>query len=129
MFYSNSLFSVSMMPWVAFGLLFFAIFGGTDKDKINVHKIVEELCPSQVRPDLDNLLTTTALAPIGPFRRRENLTTTTTTPAPIFIPGQPEWTEKLYVVAFLIYQIVAVVVLINLLIAMMSDTYQRIQSQ
>lgn len=42
---------------------------------------------------------------------------------------QPEWTTVLFKLAFGIYMLVSVVVLINLLIAMMSDTYQRIQAQ
>ncbi|XP_046610474.1 serine/threonine-protein phosphatase 6 regulatory ankyrin repeat subunit B isoform X1 [Neodiprion virginianus] len=42
---------------------------------------------------------------------------------------QPEWTSVLFKLAFGIYMLVSVVVLINLLIAMMSDTYQRIQAQ
>lgn len=40
---------------------------------------------------------------------------------------RPEWTEVLFKFVFGIYLLVSVVVLINLLIAMMSDTYQRIQ--
>lgn len=40
---------------------------------------------------------------------------------------QPQWTEYLYKIVFGIYMLVSVIVLINLLIAMMSDTYQRIQ--
>lgn len=40
---------------------------------------------------------------------------------------QPDWTEYLFKIVFGIYMLVSVVVLINLLIAMMSDTYQRIQ--
>lgn len=40
---------------------------------------------------------------------------------------QPIWTEYLFKIVFGIYMLVSVVVLINLLIAMMSDTYQRIQ--
>lgn len=40
---------------------------------------------------------------------------------------QPPWTIYLYKIVFGIYMLVSVVVLINLLIAMMSDTYQRIQ--
>ncbi|KAI4500539.1 hypothetical protein M0802_004501 [Mischocyttarus mexicanus] len=44
-------------------------------------------------------------------------------------PNQPEWTTVLFKLAFGIYMLVSVVVLINLLIAMMSDTYQRIQAQ
>lgn len=40
---------------------------------------------------------------------------------------QPFWTEYLFKIVFGIYMLVSVVVLINLLIAMMSDTYQRIQ--
>lgn len=42
---------------------------------------------------------------------------------------QPEWTRVLFKLTFGIYMLVSVVVLINLLIAMMSDTYQRIQAQ
>ncbi|XP_055387350.1 serine/threonine-protein phosphatase 6 regulatory ankyrin repeat subunit A isoform X6 [Condylostylus longicornis] len=42
---------------------------------------------------------------------------------------RPEWTEVLFKLVFGIYLLVSVVVLINLLIAMMSDTYQRIQAQ
>ncbi|XP_054262267.1 ankyrin-1-like [Macrosteles quadrilineatus] len=42
---------------------------------------------------------------------------------------QPEWTLYLFKFVFGIYMLVSVVVLINLLIAMMSDTYQRIQAQ
>jgi hypothetical protein len=41
--------------------------------------------------------------------------------------SQPIWTEYLFKIVFGIYMLVSVVVLINLLIAMMSDTYQRIQ--
>lgn len=40
---------------------------------------------------------------------------------------QPAWTLYLYKAVFGVYMLVSVVVLINLLIAMMSDTYQRIQ--
>ncbi|XP_078036534.1 no mechanoreceptor potential C isoform X8 [Augochlora pura] len=42
---------------------------------------------------------------------------------------QPDWTRVLFKLTFGIYMLVSVVVLINLLIAMMSDTYQRIQAQ
>ncbi|XP_046389393.1 ankyrin-3 [Ischnura elegans] len=42
---------------------------------------------------------------------------------------QPDWTLNLFKFVFGIYMVVSVVVLINLLIAMMSDTYQRIQAQ
>ncbi|XP_011879051.1 PREDICTED: short transient receptor potential channel 7-like [Vollenhovia emeryi] len=42
---------------------------------------------------------------------------------------QPNWTTVLFKLTFGIYMLVSVVVLINLLIAMMSDTYQRIQAQ
>lgn len=41
--------------------------------------------------------------------------------------SRPEWTENLFKLVFGVYLLVSVVVLINLLIAMMSDTYQRIQ--
>lgn len=40
---------------------------------------------------------------------------------------RPEWTDALFKIIFGSYLLVSVVVLINLLIAMMSDTYQRIQ--
>lgn len=40
---------------------------------------------------------------------------------------KPLWIEKLFKLVFGVYLLVSVVVLINLLIAMMSDTYQRIQ--
>lgn len=40
---------------------------------------------------------------------------------------RPAWTDNLFKMVFGIYMLVSVVVLINLLIAMMSDTYQRIQ--
>lgn len=40
---------------------------------------------------------------------------------------QTLWTTTLFKVVFGIYLLVSVVVLINLLIAMMTDTYQRIQ--
>lgn len=40
---------------------------------------------------------------------------------------QPLWTDYLFKMVFGIYMLVSVIVLINLLIAMMSDTYQRIQ--
>ncbi len=40
---------------------------------------------------------------------------------------QTEWTIVLFKIVYGIYMLVSVVVLINLLIAMMSDTYQRIQ--
>ncbi|XP_049790340.1 serine/threonine-protein phosphatase 6 regulatory ankyrin repeat subunit A [Schistocerca nitens] len=42
---------------------------------------------------------------------------------------QPDWTNALFKGMFMVYMLVSVVVLINLLIAMMSDTYQRIQAQ
>lgn len=48
-------------------------------------------------------------------------------PLPNQQPYRPAWTENLFKVVFGIYMLVSVVVLINLLIAMMSDTYQRIQ--
>lgn len=38
-----------------------------------------------------------------------------------------EWTKELFKIMFAIYVLVTIIVLINLLIAMMSDTYQRIQ--
>ncbi|XP_026686120.1 uncharacterized protein LOC103518553, partial [Diaphorina citri] len=119
---------VTMMPWKAFELLFFAIFGQTDTASLQVHKIKPEQIRCPVIPTVP-LLSTTAVAPLGSAKEVTTNMTTTTTPAPIFEPGQPEWTEKMFVVAFGIYQIVAVIVLINLLIAMMSDTYQRIQAQ
>ncbi len=37
------------------------------------------------------------------------------------------WTLEMFKVVFAVYLMVTVIVLINLLIAMMSDTYQRIQ--
>lgn len=40
---------------------------------------------------------------------------------------QPLWTDYLFKIVFGVYMLVSVIVLINLLIAMMSDTYQRIQ--
>ncbi|XP_015113286.1 short transient receptor potential channel 6-like [Diachasma alloeum] len=43
--------------------------------------------------------------------------------------SQQPWTTVFFKLAFGIYMLVSVVVLINLLIAMMSDTYQRIQAQ
>ena len=43
--------------------------------------------------------------------------------------NQPKWTQTFFKIAFGVYMLVSVVVLINLLIAMMSDTYQRIQAQ
>ena len=46
---------------------------------------------------------------------------------PITPRTQPEETDYLFKIVFGIYMLVSVVVLINLLIAMMSDTYQRIQ--
>lgn len=55
--------------------------------------------------------------------RQEMLKTSNTK----FKPNQPYWTEYLFKIVFGIYMLVSVVVLINLLIAMMSDTYQRIQ--
>ncbi|XP_055683322.1 serine/threonine-protein phosphatase 6 regulatory ankyrin repeat subunit A isoform X2 [Lutzomyia longipalpis] len=48
---------------------------------------------------------------------------------PNTVKTQPYWTEYLFKIVFGIYMLVSVVVLINLLIAMMSDTYQRIQAQ
>jgi hypothetical protein len=41
--------------------------------------------------------------------------------------SRPEWTQSLFKILFGLYMLVSVIVLINLLIAMMSDTYQRIQ--
>ncbi len=38
-----------------------------------------------------------------------------------------EWTLVMFKIVFAVYLLVTVIVLINLLIAMMSDTYQRIQ--
>lgn len=58
-------------------------------------------------------------------------TTTEQTQVDKFVAGapktQPDWTEYLFKIVFGIYLLVSVIVLINLLIAMMSDTYQRIQ--
>lgn len=42
---------------------------------------------------------------------------------------QPNWTIYFFKISFSLYMLVSVIVLINLLIAMMSDTYQSIQSQ
>lgn len=42
---------------------------------------------------------------------------------------QPDWTINGFKVLYGFYMLVTVVVLINLLIAMMSDTYQKIQAQ
>ncbi|XP_067208989.1 short transient receptor potential channel 6-like [Linepithema humile] len=42
---------------------------------------------------------------------------------------QPKWTVYFFKVSFSLYMLVSVIVLINLLIAMMSDTYHNIQSQ
>ncbi|XP_047368106.1 transient-receptor-potential-like protein [Vespa velutina] len=42
---------------------------------------------------------------------------------------QPKWTIYLFKISFSLYMLVTVIILINLLIAMMSDTYQSIQSQ
>ncbi|XP_011705363.1 PREDICTED: short transient receptor potential channel 2 homolog, partial [Wasmannia auropunctata] len=42
---------------------------------------------------------------------------------------QPDWTIDLFKLTYGIYMLVSVVVLINLLIATMSNTYQRIQAQ
>ena len=44
-----------------------------------------------------------------------------------FSGDQPEWTVILFKIVTGIYMLLSVVVFINLLIAMMSDTYQRIQ--
>ncbi|KAK9890747.1 hypothetical protein WA026_012095 [Henosepilachna vigintioctopunctata] len=43
--------------------------------------------------------------------------------------NQPYWTEFLFKAVFGAYMLVSVIVLIKLLIAMMTDTYQRIQAQ
>ncbi|KAJ8969600.1 hypothetical protein NQ317_011314, partial [Molorchus minor] len=79
--------SLTMNPLYAFELLFFAIFGQTSYEQLNVK------------------------APRGVEQFR------------------PTWTINLYKVIFGVYMLVSVIVLINLLIAMMSDTYQRIQAQ
>ncbi|CAD1480261.1 unnamed protein product, partial [Heterotrigona itama] len=42
---------------------------------------------------------------------------------------QPNWTIYFFKISFSLYMLVSVIVLINLLIAMMTDTYQNIQSQ
>lgn len=42
---------------------------------------------------------------------------------------QPSWTELLFKVVHGFFMLTAVVVLINLLIAMMSNTYQKIQAR
>lgn len=42
---------------------------------------------------------------------------------------QPNWTIYFFKISFSLYMLVSVIVLINLLIAMMTDTYQSIQSQ
>ena len=77
---------VQKNPLKAFDLLFFAIFGQTDVDKLKS----------------DSYQTTR-------------------------INNQPFWTEALFKMIYGAYMLVSVVVLINLLIAMMTDTYQRIQ--
>lgn len=79
-FYSIKLLAAKMTPIDAFEKLFFAVFGQTTPDDLNV---VPE--------------------------------------------SRPEWTQALFKIVFGVYMLVSVVVLINLLIAMMSDTYQRIQ--
>lgn len=43
--------------------------------------------------------------------------------------AQPEWTQLLFKLVYAVYLLISIIVLINLLIAMMSDTYQRIQAQ
>ena len=43
------------------------------------------------------------------------------------LDSHPAWSHALIKVVFGSYMIVATIVLINLLIAMMTDTYQRIQ--
>ncbi|CAG0920269.1 unnamed protein product [Notodromas monacha] len=51
---------------------------------------------------------------------------------PDYLPpmhAHPPWAKEIMKIVFGIYMMVTVVVLINLLIAMMSDTYQRIQSK
>ncbi|XP_012062836.1 PREDICTED: transient-receptor-potential-like protein [Atta cephalotes] len=45
------------------------------------------------------------------------------------INQQPKWTVYFFKVSFSLYMLVSVIVLINLLIAMMTDTYHNIQSQ
>ncbi len=47
----------------------------------------------------------------------------------IEVLGQPNWTIVLFKIFLAVYLLVSVIVLINLLIAMMSDTYQRIEQQ
>ena len=42
-------------------------------------------------------------------------------------PHVGDWTLEMFKIVFAVYLLVTVIVLINLLIAMMSDTYQRIQ--
>ncbi|KMQ96425.1 transient receptor potential-gamma protein [Lasius niger] len=42
---------------------------------------------------------------------------------------QPKWTVYFFKISFSIYMLVSVIVLINLLIAMMSDTYHKVISQ
>lgn len=73
-------------PIKAFELLFFAIFGQTDVDKLKIETY---------------------------YVTKYN--------------NQPYWTEVLFKIIYGIYMLVSVVVLINLLIAMMTDTYQKIQ--
>lgn len=45
------------------------------------------------------------------------------------IASSPDWATQVIKVVFGMYMLVTLIVLINLLIAMMSDTYQRIQAQ
>ncbi|XP_065340589.1 serine/threonine-protein phosphatase 6 regulatory ankyrin repeat subunit C isoform X2 [Cloeon dipterum] len=84
--YTGPFSEVKLSPISAFEKLFFAVFGLTNWDNLQVKALDKKF-------------------------------------------EQPEWTSILFKLVFGLYLLVSVVVLINLLIAMMSDTYQRIQAQ
>lgn len=69
------------------------------------------------------------MTPIDAFEKLFFAVFGQTTPDDLnYVPeSRPEWTQALFKIVFGVYMLVSVVVLINLLIAMMSDTYQRIQ--
>ncbi|XP_026463425.1 uncharacterized protein LOC113366088 [Ctenocephalides felis] len=73
----------------------------------------------------------TKMTPIDAFEKLFFAVFGQTTPDDLnYVPeSRPEWTQALFKIVFGVYMLVSVVVLINLLIAMMSDTYQRIQAQ
>lgn len=87
------------------------------------HSKIDELYPNYLI-----IFSTVVVTPLDTFQLLFFALFGLTQPADLRMEtAQPEWTLFLYKTVFGFYVLVTNVVLINMLIAMMSDTYQRIQ--